>query len=114
MFPWTKKSADSALIGTAPAGFRNAEPQPFLTGVGIRSPFLGGDDFERIETEDDLFAFDEDLTSGKSEGEEGDRKAKITGYDENEDSDEPLPVGSPHAGSLPIEIKWPSRYMPPS
>jgi hypothetical protein len=114
MFPWTKKSADIAPVGIAPAGFRNAQPQPFPTGVSIRSPFLGGDDFERIETEDDLFAFDEDLTIGKSGGEEGDRETTITGSDENEDGDESLPAGSPHAGSLPIEIKWPSKFMPPS
>lgn len=114
MFPWTNKSAYGAPVRSAQAGFRNAQPQPFLTGVSIRSPFLGGDDFERIETEDDLFAFDEDLTIGQSEGEEGDREVKITGSDENEDSDEPLPAGSPHAGSLPIEIKWPSKFMAPS
>ena len=114
MFPWTKKPADVAPIGKAPAGFRNAQPQPFPTGVSINSPFLGGDDFERIETEDDLFAFDEDLTIGKSGGEEGDREATITGSDDNEDGDESLPAGSPHAGSLPIEIKWPSKFMPPS
>jgi len=114
MFPWTKQSADVAPIGKAPAGFRNAQPQPSPTGVSIKSPFPSGDDFERIETEDDLFAFDEDLTIGKSGGEEGDREATITGSDENEDGDESLPAGSPHAGSLPIEIKWPSKFMPPS
>lgn len=114
MFPWTKKSVDSAPVGAALAGFLNAQPQPVPTRVSIRSPSLGGDNFERIETEDDLFAFDEDLTIGKSEGEEGDREATNTGSDENEDSDEPLPAGSPHAGSVPIEIKWPSKFMPPS
>ncbi len=114
MFPWTKQSADVAPIGKAPAGFRNAQPQPSPTGVSIKSPFPGGDDFERIETEDDLFAFDEDLTIKELGGEEGDREATITGSDENGDGGQSLPAGSPHAGSLPIEIKWPSKFMPPS
>lgn len=113
MFPWMKKSVDSAPVGTAPAGFLNAQPQPFSAGVSIKSPILGGEDFERIETEY-LFAFDEDLTIRRSKREEGDREATNTGSDENEDSDEPLPADSPHAGSLPIEIKWPLKFMSPS
>lgn len=113
MFPWTQKSSAIAPVGTVLASFRNAQLQPFPTGVSIRSPFLGGDDFERMEIEDDLFAFDEDLTTVKVEGKKGERETIIAGSDENEDGDESLPAGSPHAGSLPIEIKWPSRFVPP-
>lgn len=71
----------------------------------------GGDDFEHLES-DDLFTFDEDIgETGKSKAQETDLEDE---YDEDVKLDEKrskdsLTGSSPHAGSLPIEIKWPGR-----
>lgn len=66
------------------------------------------DDFESVTYEDDLFTFDEDVrlrvpddtekggNDFESEDEDGGKAKAITS-------------SSPHAGSLPIEIKWPVR-----
>ena len=71
----------------------------------------GADDFEHLES-DDLFTFDEDMgRTGKGKTQEAGLHDE---YDENVEVDEknsndPLTASSPHAGSLPIEIKWPGR-----
>lgn len=71
----------------------------------------GRDDFEHLES-DDLFTFDEDIGgTGKSKAQETDLEDE---YDEDVELDEKrskasLMGSSPHAGSLPIEIKWPGR-----
>lgn len=71
----------------------------------------GGDDFEHLES-DDLFTFDEDIGGiGKIKAQETDLEDE---YDEDVELDErrskdSLTGSSPHAGSLPIEIKWPGR-----
>ena len=71
----------------------------------------GGDDFEHLES-DDLFTFDEDIgETGKNKAQETDLEDE---YDEDVKLDEKrskdsLTGSSPHAGSLPIEIKWPGR-----
>ena len=77
------------------------------------SPLVGGDDFEHVDRDDDLFEFDEDLDAVNS------RKVKeddIRGPEtieeeavEDVESQKTLVGSSPHAGSLPIEIKWPGR-----
>ncbi|KAL9014339.1 MAG: hypothetical protein Q9173_001009 [Seirophora scorigena] len=86
-------------------------------GLGRTSPSMGGDGFEHIrgEDDDDLFAFDEDITDRDRnlEGSVGDVEDGI--LDEELDLQnvkEELPTSSPHAGSLPIEIRWPSRKDP--
>lgn len=70
----------------------------------------GADDFEHLES-DDLFTFDEHMgRPGKNERQETDPENE---YDEDEKaeykSEDPFTASSPHAGSLPIEIKWPGR-----
>ena len=71
----------------------------------------GADDFERLET-DDLFTFDEDMGwAGKNKSQETDLEDEYENDVEVDEkkSNESLPASSPHAGSLPIEIKWPAR-----
>ena len=71
----------------------------------------GADDFEHLDN-DDLFTFDEDMgRTGESKPEEPDSRDE---YEEDLEVDEEKGKGSltgssPHAGSLPIEIKWPGR-----
>lgn len=70
----------------------------------------GADDFEHLES-DDLFTFDEHIgQAGKNKPQETDPEKE---YDEDEEvedkSKDSFTASSPHAGSLPIEIKWPGR-----
>ena len=75
------------------------------------------DDFEKVSFgNDDMFSFDEDLDVGSEPGERGRWSADtaLDGGDEevgeaSESSTAMLTGSSPHAGSLPIEIKWPGR-----
>lgn len=77
------------------------------------SPSLGADGFEHIraEDDDDLFAFDEDI---RYRDEDQETQEEKDGEEDIEESAkvELLPTSSPHAGSLPIEIKWPGRKDP--
>ncbi|KAL8757691.1 MAG: hypothetical protein Q9199_002022 [Rusavskia elegans] len=77
------------------------------------SPSMGGDGFEHIrgEDDDDLFAFDEDVTYHDKAKDDDDLGDDIK-EDELGNGPEALPTSSPHAGSLPIEIKWPGRKDP--
>ncbi|KAI4250407.1 MAG: hypothetical protein L6R40_000004 [Gallowayella cf. fulva] len=77
------------------------------------SPSMGGDGFEHIRggDDDDLFGFDEDLTYRDKLERDDDGGDEIR-EDEIENSVELLPTSSPHAGSLPIEIRWPGRKDP--
>ena len=71
----------------------------------------GADDFEHLDS-DDLFTFDEDMgRTGESKPQEpdpGDEYEEDLDVDEEKGKDS-LTGSSPHAGSLPIEIKWPGR-----
>ncbi|KAL8655804.1 MAG: hypothetical protein Q9226_002898 [Calogaya cf. arnoldii] len=77
------------------------------------SPSMGGDGFEHIRggDDDDLFAFDEDVTYRVRATAADDLGDEIK-EDELGNGLEALPTSSPHAGSLPIEIKWPGRRDP--
>lgn len=81
------------------------QPQP----AGNDSPFNGGEEFEHVNDEDELFTFDEDIDLGDLEDQEGndDRDPRS---DEEEDREEEIPESSSHAGSLPIEIRWPVKH----
>lgn len=74
-----------------------------------------GDDFEPLYHDDDLFTFDEDLDlveKKKARESSGDNEVEIEDEEEEEEGKrmkDPLMTSSPHAGSLPIEIKWPGR-----
>lgn len=71
------------------------------------------DDFEHQDS-DDLFTFDEDMgRADKNRPQETDHEKE---YNEDVDVDrdemenkDSITASSPHAGSLPIEIKWPGR-----
>ena len=82
------------------------------SGFSNPSPSASGaDDFEHLGS-DDLFTFDEHMgRAGRHKPQETDPEDE---YDEDEEvqdkkSKDPLTASSPHAGSLPIEIKWPGR-----
>ena len=72
----------------------------------------GGDDFEHIDRDDDVFAFDEELEV-KNKAQAGEKRDGVDSDREGEgsevESQDTLIGSSPHAGSLPIEIKWPGR-----
>lgn len=74
----------------------------------LSKPSPGGADLES----DGLFTFDEDMGwEGKDKSQETDPEEE---YDEDMDTDEkkskdPVTTSSPHAGSLPIRIRWPGR-----
>ena len=75
------------------------------------SALAGGDDFEGVGSGDDLFAFDEDMDLGELEHTPKD--VGNMGSDEEEDDiKDTNPSSSPHAGSLPIEIRWPQNHRP--
>lgn len=111
MFPWSKERSNVVPTGTAYVGFGDTMSKPLSNGLSTKSPFLGGEEFECIEDDDDVFAFDEDVNTERLKGEKEDVAEATLGSDEDEDGNESLPAGSPHAGSLPIEIKWPSRFV---
>ena len=66
------------------------------------------DHFDNVES-DDMFTFDEDLSrAGKTKLQNTDPEEEYDDVVEKQSKD-PLTASSPHAGSLPIEIKWPGR-----
>lgn len=75
------------------------------------APLAGVDDFERVGHDDDLFSFDEDMDLGEPVHSE-DKGGDIGSDDEEFGDKEAITSSSPHAGSLPIEIKWPARHDP--
>ncbi|KAL8927565.1 MAG: hypothetical protein Q9208_002372 [Pyrenodesmia sp. 3 TL-2023] len=82
--------------------------------LGSTSPSMGGDGFEHIrrgEDDDDLFAFDEDIRYHNKDPQADDSVGADEELldDEIENENQGLPTNSPRAGSLPIEIRWPSR-----
>lgn len=67
---------------------------------------------------DDLFAFDEEANlsddddDNRAGGNAATGSSSASGYgseEEGDGKDPDMTVGSPEAGSLPIEIKWPGR-----
>ncbi|MCJ1424783.1 hypothetical protein MMC29_002671 [Sticta canariensis] len=75
------------------------------------APLIGGDDFERVGYDDDLFSFDEDMDLGEP-GHVEDKGGDVESDDEGPGDNQAMTSSSPHAGSLPIEIKWPARQDP--
>lgn len=86
--------------------------RPFRRSSNLKGgvSFVTSDDFETVDYEDDLFTFDEDV--GMGELEHADKSHGDFGSDEEEDKKDIDVSSSPHAGSLPIEIKWPVRQDP--
>ncbi|KAI4118118.1 MAG: hypothetical protein LQ345_001757 [Seirophora villosa] len=109
-------AAHSSRSGDSSSSKTPVHPAAHI-GLGRTSPSMGGDGFEHIrgEEDDDLFAFDEDITDrGRNLGDDAedggvlDEELDL----ENVREEDFLPTSSPHAGSLPIEIRWPSRKDP--
>ena len=76
----------------------------------LSSTSAGGDDFDVLDNEDDVFTFDEDIGSRPSaQTGENDKSGMFNDIEEGAGGEPPLTGSSPHAGSLPIEIKMPSR-----
>ena len=115
-------TATASLLGTSfsgPSGSWSSGISPFRWAYESEnrkaSPLVGGDDFEHVDRDDDLFAFDEDLDAVNSRKvkEENRQSPKSAEEEVVEDveSQKTLVGGSPHAGSLPIEIKWTGRSV---
>ncbi|MCJ1455530.1 hypothetical protein MMC28_005885 [Mycoblastus sanguinarius] len=104
------------IFGTSPkdvANTWNGTPSAFRRPMDASnsSPMVGGEEFEEVDDDEELFDFDEDMMSGDSR-----KPSETNGEDQFEDDvgdqeehDDVLTTSSPHAGSLPIEIKWPAR-----
>ena len=112
-------TATASLLGTSfsgPSGAWTSGISPFRWAYESEnkktSPLVGGDDFEHVDRDDDLFAFDEDLDAVNSRKVKEDRQSPNSAEEEaveDVESQKTLVGGSPHAGSLPIEIKWSGR-----
>ena len=114
-------TATASLLGTSfsgPLGAWGSGISPFRWAYESEnmksSPLVGGEDFEHLDRDDDLFAFDEDLdvVNSRKVKEEQDRQSPNSAEEdvvEDVESQKTLVGGSPHAGSLPIEIKWTGR-----
>lgn len=73
---------------------------------------IGVDGFEDLgRNDDDLFSFDEDMRL-QDDGNVFDDEGGSDGKGEDEEGGLSVTPASPHAGSLPIEIKWPVRRDP--
>lgn len=106
-YPQIADAKPASRTGKQYAGGLSYRPLETLNAA----PMVGGDDIERVGYDDDLFSFDEDMDLGEpghSEVKGGD----IGSDDEDLGDKEVLTSSSPHAGSLPIEIKWPARPDP--
>lgn len=113
VFPWTTaKSDDKPSYGFVPGKPAKLSALTPLRSMTNFSPLIGGDDFDRIDADDELFAFDEDIGADEQACEQKEKPKDAFESDEEEGSSDALPTSSPHAGSLPIEIKWPSRMRP--
>lgn len=85
-------------------------------GSGLTKGFATGDDEGGSKLEDDdLFAFDEEISGNDAYGKgtnaaEDKVKTEMDHIgEEGSEVEKALTGTSPHAGSLPIEIKWPQR-----
>ena len=114
---WTSSRQHGIALGLARA---TAKEQRIISysDLGATKPkhgsamFTTGDDFEDVSIEDDVFGFDEEVKTKRPT-----LSAKLDleeefGTDEDHDDVEDMTSSSPHAGSLPIEIKWPLRPDP--
>ncbi|MCJ1352659.1 MAG: hypothetical protein MMC33_002643 [Icmadophila ericetorum] len=106
----------SAVVDSQPIlarPYKNlVEPIRSMETVRSQGFKIGGDDFEDLGSNDDvLFSFDEDVRLQDDEDRfEDDDESDEKG--EGEAGGSSVTSASPHAGSLPIEIKWPPRKDP--
>ena len=117
---WTKslstKPENSGSNGVATSTIPNGRPSSLTVPsppqqASNTPPLTGGEEFEHVNGEDDLFTFDEDINMADSDDEKETRDGrKDVVSDDDEDGKDEILGSSPHAGSLPIEIKWPARH----
>ena len=104
----------SSLSGSQANGQRiisyasNMAPQP---GQGA-SALANGDDFESVDIEEDVFGFDDQVAAKKPTSTLKFDLEEDFGSDEDRVNENGITSTSPHAGSLPIEIRWPMRSDP--
>ena len=113
-------SKGSDAFGQSTLNSKTAQPNSsLLVPSGPGGSFT--DDFEKVSFKDDMFAFDEDLdmddgsraTPGSQARETLSQMEDDNEHDHDAEGADALHTGSsPHAGSLPIEIKWPGRKKP--
>lgn len=102
------KLATPSAKGAAQLDLRGSRPQsPKERGTSILNEGED-DDFESVTYEDDLFIFDEDVRlRAPDDTEKGGND--FESEDEDGGNAKAITSSSPHAGSLPIEIKWPAK-----
>ena len=71
-------------------------------------PLNGTDYLENIHEHDALFSFDEEIDLKEGEDDDDEFHDDLES-DDHDGRAETMPMSSPHAGSLPIEIRWPPR-----
>lgn len=76
------------------------------------STSIEGDDFESVDIEEDVFGFDDQSAAKKHAHVFKFDLEEDFGSDEDHGKENDVTSTSPHAGSLPIEIKWPLRPDP--
>ena len=114
---WDQDPAAAFATNRSTMATGNGKPNFHATGsyqdsFGIAKPRLrsGEDESTPIGLEDDMFTFDEDLDLEEfKSSEKHESSAGSEEEDDDEGSQEEATPSSPHAGSLPIEIKWPAR-----
>lgn len=113
------KTSTNGVEGTTSSTANNAnssfdsyaqsfDSQPNTT---LPSSTSAEESFDILDNDDDVFSFDEDLSSKENGG--GTQFDEEEAFDDDDQEPEkgdgqPLTGSSPHAGSLPIEIKWPA------
>lgn len=111
---WDSSSATAATANRSTMSTANRKPivymaSPYRISSGMTKPRPrnGGDEFVSVGLEDDLFTFDEDLDLEEFKSIEKPEGSAGSEEEDEGSKDEPT-ASSPHAGSLPIEIKWPT------
>lgn len=116
--PLKQPAANGASILTS--SLSSASTNNWTADVSpLRWAMIGGeakkpspDDFVNVGDENDMFTFDEELGAEEKKSEESKVEGKF-GRDPDDDDEgeaqKPLTGSSPHAGSLPIEIRWPGK-----
>lgn len=111
----TNRSTVPALAIRNPIVYTSGPYQNSSGTIKPRPRKNPGDEFVSVGLDDDLFTFDEDLDLDLDLDEFKSNEDKPEGSVGSEEDDEggskdvdPTAASSPHAGSLPIVIKWPA------
>ena len=103
----------TSLSTNGPSGWTGEKSPLRWTMVDGELKNSSPDDFVSVGDENDMFTFDEELDAVKDSQSKSEIEGKFSKGDLDDGEDltthKPLTGSSPHAGSLPIEIKWPGR-----